>query len=495
MSRFRSGLLALLLLLLVAFATGCESTPQETQAAPPPDQTIDTELALATFDEAWRLVRDTHFDPEFNGVDWDAVRDELRPRLEETTSLRETRMVISEMLGRLGQSHFALIPGEAVDAKPAEDLWSGETEASETPAASAAAPTSGSETTTSPSPAVDEPAVETGPGWAGLQLRPVEGRLTVTSVAADSPAEAAGVRPGWIVKSVEGFDPAASVEGMASAAGESMAWLQVSMAAMQRFDADRGRTVRAVFLDEDDREVRVELVTAALPGTPVQFGNLPVMYVDFDAYEAPAEDARIGVIAFNFWMIPVVRPFREAVDEFRDADGIIIDLRGNLGGIGGMVMGIGGYFIDEKISLGTFKTRDATAEFRVQPQLLTADNKRTTPYAGPVAILIDGLSASTSEVFAGGMQGVGRVRVFGTTSAGAALPAMMDRLPNGDVLLHAMADFLAPSGQSLEGRGVVPDEVVETTREDLLQGRDPQMEAAIRWIQSGGAISAEGIGG
>ena len=58
----------------------------------------------------------------------------------------------------------------------------------------------------------------------------------------------------------------------------------------------------------------------------------------------------------------------------------------------------------------------------------------------------------------------------------------MERLPNGDVLYHAVADFIAPDGTRLEGRGVIPDEDVPLTRAALLSGRDPQMDAALAWI-------------
>ena len=105
------------------------------------------------------------------------------------------------------------------------------------------------------------------------------------------------------------------------------------------------------------------------------------------------------------------------------------------------------------------------------------------PFAGPLAILMDGTSGSTSEVFAGGLQAIGRARVFGETSLGAALPSMMDELPNGDVLQHAFADFVVTAtGERLEGRGVIPDERISVTRVDLIAGRDPVTEAAIEWI-------------
>ena len=103
-------------------------------------------------------------------------------------------------------------------------------------------------------------------------------------------------------------------------------------------------------------------------------------------------------------------------------------------------------------------------------------------YGGPVAILIDSMSGSASECFTGGMQSIGRARVFGQTSMGQALPALFDRLPNGDVLIHAYGDFVTADGTRLEGRGVIPDEIVPLRREDLLAGRDRTIDAALAWV-------------
>ena len=80
------------------------------------------------------------------------------------------------------------------------------------------------------------------------------------------------------------------------------------------------------------------------------------------------------------------------------------------------------------------------------------------------------------------MQALGRARVFGVRSAGMALPAVTDRLPNDDVLYHAIASLTTPSGEQIEQHGVVPDVEVPLVRSDLLAGRDATLEAALGWI-------------
>ena len=94
----------------------------------------------------------------------------------------------------------------------------------------------------------------------------------------------------------------------------------------------------------------------------------------------------------------------------------------------------------------------------------------------------DGGSASTSEIFAAGMQELGRAVVVGERTAGAALPSIIQKLPTGALFQYAIADFRTPKGTLVEGRGVAPDVEVKFTRRALLEGRDPQLDAAIEQI-------------
>jgi carboxyl-terminal processing protease len=174
--------------------------------------------------------------------------------------------------------------------------------------------------------------------------------------------------------------------------------------------------------------------------------------------------------------VRVMKGFADAVSSFMDAEGVVIDLRGNVGGIGAMSTGMAGWFVsDETKYLGTMQTRQSNLKFVVSP--------RVDVYKGPVAILVDGLTGSTAEIFAGGMKDIGRARIFGTTTVGAALPSMIDKLPNGDGFQYAIANYVSAGGQVLEGHGVVPDERVGLTRESLLAGEDPPLDAAVHWIK------------
>jgi carboxyl-terminal processing protease len=400
-------------------------------------------LGVETFDRVWTIVRDTHFDKTFNGVDWEAVRTELRPRASAAASDSQLRAVIRDMLGRLGQSHFALIPSTA-------------------------------DSTTD-----DRGDLTAGPG---LQVRLVDRSLLVTAVQPDSPAARAGVRLGWTVASID----ARSIRKMLDSLPEMPQRLLAVEAwrlGETRLRGPQGSTVRIEFVDGDSKTISLDLERTPDQGEPAKIGNLPTMFVRVTAEErrTPA-GATAGVIGFNVWLPAVDAPFQKAVDRFRTTSGIVIDLRGNPGGLAAMLMGISGHFVAERKSLGVMKTRDSELRFFANPRMVSASGERVEPFAGPVAILVDALTGSASECFAGGMQSIKRVQVFGQTSTGQALPAVFDKLPNGDVLIHAYADFVTADGTRLEGRGVVPDVEVPLTRQDLLAGKDATLDRALQWI-------------
>jgi carboxyl-terminal processing protease len=209
-------------------------------------------------------------------------------------------------------------------------------------------------------------------------------------------------------------------------------------------------------------------------GNWAEFGNLPPQRVWY-------EDRRYGQVSyvrFNVFLdIPRVLPaFEKSIRECAPCDGVIVDLRGNPGGIAGMTMGMAGFLVNQPgQQLGTMYTRGAALKFVINP--------RVPVFTGPVAVLLDGTSASTSEIFAGGLQDLGRARVFGTRSAAAALPSIFTTLPNGDGFQYAIANYVSQGGKTLEGAGVTPDEEVKLTREGLATGHDAVIEAALAWIK------------
>jgi carboxyl-terminal processing protease len=388
---------------------------------------------LDSFEKVWTTVRDKHWQAKPGGLDWQAIHDEYRPRIEKAATHDEARAVMQEMISRLKQSHFAIIPGA---------LYS----------------------------VLDEEGE--GPGVTGIDARVLDGQAVVVSVDPGSPAEKQGVRPGWEIQRAGGRDLKAIIDQARS--NPAIHELQLTRAVLARLSGPIGGTVDATFLDGSGKTVDLKLNLIPPRGTLSAFGNLPAQHVWF-------ESRRMGstsYVRFNLFLdLPrVMAGFQQVVENCKPCEGLIIDLRGNPGGIGGMAMGMAGFLVDKPNQrLGTMYLRDSTLNFVVNP--------RADVLTAPVAVLVDGNSASTSEIFAGGLKDLGRARMFGTRTAAAALPSAFERLPNGDGFQYALANYISQGGQPLEGLGVTPDAVVDLTRVALLAGHDSVIDAALGWIR------------
>jgi carboxyl-terminal processing protease len=419
-------MLRLSLALLMALPAFGALTPAQRQA------NIDS------FEYVWKTVRDKHFDPKLNGVDWQAAHAELLPRVEKAESMAEARAAMQDLLGRLKQTHFGIIPNDTYEQM--------------------------------------KPGAGSREGDAGIDARFVEGAMLVSSVRAGSPAAVAGVHPGWEIVAVDGAGLAPAVARVEKTFAKSL-FLPIALRslALSRLAGAPGSTVKVRFRDGagELRDVAIERVEQR--GQKVEFGLLPPMYVWSDWRKI---EGNVGYLAFNMFMDPeaLIAKTAEAVKACKDCAGFIIDVRGNPGGIGGLAMGLGGWFVDKPgLRLGTLSTRDTKLRFVLYP--------RPEAYSGPLAILVDGCSGSTAEIFAGGMKDIKRARIFGSRTAGAALPSIVEKLPNGDGFQYAFANYVSEGGQPLEGNGVAPDVEAPLTRKALLAGRDDALEAALGWIR------------
>ena len=399
---------------------------------------------LESFELAWQTVNESYPYEDFQGTDWQAVHDELLPQAKKASTAEEIRPVISDMVGRLGVSHFGVIPKEEYDNDAG------------TEASSAAS------------------ADQAELGWTGVEMRWVEDSLIVTQVA--PLAEESGVRVGHEVQKI-GERMVSEVAKRNADSEDSLAF-NVGIYALRKMMGPVGETVQLTVLPPEG-EPSVATLPFVLGNAEVaHLGHLPPQLVRFEHQKL---DHNIHVIAFNTFMMPIRHPMTtafQAIAEEKPA-GLIIDLRGNLGGLGALGAGLAGHLISERnLNIGQQITRDGSFYFQVNPR--SASHR----YDGPVAVLVDELSVSTSEIAAGGLQELNRARVIGASTPGKALPSLIIRLPNGDGFQYVIADLKKPSGGSYEGDGVTPDETVILTKQALQAGEDPMLAAAQRWLQS-----------
>lgn len=344
-----------------------------------------------------------------------------------------------------------------------------------------------------PASAFEADARGAAPGTTGLSLRLAQrdgvSALLVTAVEPSSPAELKGIRPGTEIVAIDGRDVASRLR-VTDTITVDAARHRARAALLQRANsivapAASDSVVLSVRGPTEVRAGRVALTAIADTTPTASFGNLPPLSTRVRARRANLGDGRaVGVIGFDVWVPAAIPPLDAAFAASKSCDGLVLDLRGNLGGVVGMVMGVGGHLFDTTAVLATMTSRDASLRLVANPRRVLGDGTRTSPYAGPVALLVDLLTASTSEIFAGALSELGRARVFGERTAGQALPALTARLANGDVLVHATADLTGPAGRRFDGVGITPHVPVTVTAEALAQGRDPVLEAALAWLST-----------
>jgi carboxyl-terminal processing protease len=408
------------------------------QSAPAPLTVKQRQLNIDSFEYVWTAVRDKHWQSKPAGLDWQAVHDELRPAIESASTMEAARAVLNDMLGRLHQTHFEIIPS---------DLYSD---------------LNGSGAK--------------GEITTGIDVRVAGSDVLVSSVDRGSPAAREGIQPGWLILKIGATDLAPVVQKLNQKyATSTLRELILRQAILARLEGTPGESTAVEFLDGANQRITKSLTEGKARGALSQFGYLYPMHVWLDS--SKVANGSIGYVKFNLFLDParVMNLFGEAVEGCKACQGFVIDLRGNPGGIGAMAMGMAGWFIDQPDQrLGTLYMRDATLKFVVNPRVYT--------FPGPLAILVDGTSASTSEILAGGLKDLGRARIFGTRTAAAALPSVFEMLPNGDGFQYAIANYISEGGKPLEGLGVTPDMEAPLTRQALLAGQDPALDAATHWI-------------
>lgn len=465
---FRALFLILFVLQTMTHARQAPRVEAPTVAAAPPVATpgAEAERRRESFDIVWRTVKENHFDPKFGGVDWDAVREEFAPRAASARTDRELHTLLQQMLNRLGRSHFNIIPPEAIPSTGVEDdLKDGEGE-DETPGAE------------EPRRKGSQRAAEQLTYGIGIDLRIVGGAALVTRVEPDSTAARAGLRPGHVLRSINGQPLSEILRTLRLVAVyEPSARNQIPAEIIVGYiNGPPGTSVALTFLDGRNRVRRIAVPREHLKGELVPlFQALPAQFVEF---ESARLRGRIGYVRFNLFAAPVLEKFCAALNSMKDAPGIVLDLRGNRGGLLGLVYGLGGLLETRPVSFGVMRTRAGWHDLGIVPQ--------KNGYRGRLVVLIDAETQSAAEIFAGGVQASGRAVVVGQRSAGATLPSAAKELPTGAILQYAFADFVGGDGRLIEGVGIEPNLSVKLTRRRLLAGRDPQLEAALKAIETKG---------
>jgi carboxyl-terminal processing protease len=395
---------------------------------------LDRKDREESFRLVWETVRDRYFDPSFGGTDWEAIRREMEPAALNAPDDAAFYDVLQRMVDRLGQSHFQVMP----------PFWVSTRQRAQKGSASA-----GIDLTATPEDQLLVRRVHPSLSESVPQLKP---GCTLLGAGDTSFTE--------LRREIRQQFPDAHRAGVE--------FLETASNALTGRYGER-LTIRYQCGSQSAQTSEVTLRSHASGERSERMGHVPSLDTEFEVLHLPGN---IVAVRFNLFVMSLLPRIRETIQQAA-ADGragIIFDVRGNPGGIGAMANGIAGYLVKERSSLGVMKLRGTELKFMSFPQ--------DDAFHGPVAVLIDRTSASTSEIFAAGLQELGRAIVVGERSMGAALPSFFTELPHGAMLQFAVADYLTPKGARIEGRGVAPDVPAAMDAASLLNGVDPQLEAA-----------------
>lgn len=284
----------------------------------------------------------------------------------------------------------------------------------------------------------------------GAEIGIKDGRLTIISPLADSPAQKAGVLAGDRVFFINEFDTTGITIDEA----------------VQRIRGPKDSEVTLTV----GREGETELIEITIVR-----GTIDVHSVEWDLIEKDGKKYyHIRLASFNE---DTKDELDKALDEILPAqpDGLIVDVRNNPGGFLQVAIDIASLWVENGIIVSEEFSDDRQNSHWARGQAVLQDI--------PTMVLVNGGSASASEILAGALQDHGEADILGQVTFGKGSVQSLIQLNDGSALKITVAQWLTPEGRQIDKKGVEPDIYVDYTLEDLEADRDPQLERALELIQ------------
>ena len=418
-------LAATCLALLLCMASVAVRPAAQTPSSTPSMSANDLYKVRGMMREAYETVRKNYYDPSFRGLDWEARYREYDAKLKSASTMNAGLTLVAAFLGGLNDSHTSFLP-------PPHSYT------------------------------IDY----------GYHLMVVGDNVVVERVRPGTDA-ASKVRPGDQLLSLNGG-------GVGRESFRRM-WYLFHILQPQP-------TTRLELRDPSGAERVVTVTTTVTPGRAVRNLTGPGAGMEIQELERGMEAEarrsrqryveRAGVM---IWKMPHFMLENGEVDRLfgiaKQQGTLVLDLRGNGGGL---ITAL------HRMVANVFKT-DVTVATRIgrkDRDTMIAKGRGDAAFTGKLIVLVDSASASSAEIFARTVQLQKRGVVIGDRSAGAVMEARMHPFAQGDpvLLLYQFlvtdADIVMPDGKSLEGTGVVPDELLLPTGADLAAGRDAVMARA-----------------
>lgn len=285
----------------------------------------------------------------------------------------------------------------------------------------------------------------------GAELTFKDEKIVVVAPLKGSPAESEGLLPEDVITHVD---------------GESMEGYDLS-GAVELIRGPKGTQVTLTVLRNEEESIDITITRDDI--------KVPSTESEVKEYDGK----QIGYIALNRFGDTTTREVRAALEQLLEEDiaGLIFDVRYN-----------GGGYLDKAIDLSSmFLTKGKVVSVERREGEPTHHYVTGTPIDAeiPMVVLINEGSASASEILAGALQDNGRATVIGMTSFGKGSVQEVFDLPGNTSVRITTARWLTPNGKDLGKEGVHPDIEIERTTEQIQEGEDPQLDAALELLSKG----------
>jgi carboxyl-terminal processing protease len=271
------------------------------------------------------------------------------------------------------------------------------------------------------------------------------GNLVVISPLAGFPAEKAGLKAKDVIETINGTTTAnRSIDD-----------------AVSKIRGDKGTTVTLKVLRNSTQELTIPIVrdTITIPSV-----NSQIL------------DGSIGYIQITRFSDDTVKLATDAANKFKAANvkGVVLDVRGDPGGLLDAAIGVSSLWLNNKTVL---------TERRGGVVVQTYDSTGLPVLAGiPTAVLIDGGSASASEITAGALHDNKVATLIGVKSYGKGSVQQLVNFSDGSKLKVTIARWYTPDGKNIDKQGITPDQTVQRADDDIKSGTDPQKDAALQLL-------------
>jgi carboxyl-terminal processing protease len=263
-------------------------------------------------------------------------------------------------------------------------------------------------------------------GGLGIEISMRNRVLTVVSPIEDTPADKAGIKPADSIIKIDGV----STDGMEL------------MDAVHKMRGEAGTKVTiTIFREGFEAPKDFSIVRAVIKIRSVKYNLL---------------EGKVGYIRLASFMGKSSEDFGAALDVLKGkgAESLIVDVRNNPGGLLNSAAEISGYFVPKGQMV-------VSTDGRYKDKNMTFPSEGPGDWRKPTVVLINGGSASASEILAGALQDHGLALIVGTKSFGKGSVQTILPLSNGGGLRLTTAKYLTPKGRSLHGQGIDPDVVAE----------------------------------